>query len=299
MIEKDIYPCPRCPDVNLTKKFALRKKLRHWSCKKCKGVMLNVDDINKLPFIGSRIIKKHNIEKFLGSGDIGTLRCGTCTSKMNEIHIVCKKNDKHYHPVETATAITAGAILGIGALFVSLIFPPASLTGHMLAKRQHKKIKEMKLRSKEIEIITIDGCSRCSSFWFDGGELRRLYRAKILKKYSGMNNKDLNKFKMDAEKNYSDIAGFTSKDDKIEWENISSPKKGKAVTKPLPEGKIVGKFIGKDTPSEGMMILNRKTNKWDFIREGKIIGKDTPSEGVMTLNKKTKKWDFVPKSKDN
>ena len=48
-----------------------------------------------------------------------------------------------------------------------------------------------------------------------------------------------------------------------------------------------------------MMILNRKTNKWDFIREGKIIGKDTPSEGVMTLNKKTKKWDFVPKSKDN
>ena len=24
--------------------------------------MLNVDDINKLPFIGSRIIKKHNLE---------------------------------------------------------------------------------------------------------------------------------------------------------------------------------------------------------------------------------------------
>ena len=87
-IEREAYPCPRCSSVNLTKKFALRKKLRHWSCKKCKGVMLNIDDINKLPFIGSRIIKKHNIEKFLGSGDIGTLRCGTCSSKMNEIHIV-------------------------------------------------------------------------------------------------------------------------------------------------------------------------------------------------------------------
>ena len=62
MNESEVYPCPRCSGVNLTKKFALRKKLRHWSCKKCKGIMLSVDDINKLPFIGSRIIKKHNIE---------------------------------------------------------------------------------------------------------------------------------------------------------------------------------------------------------------------------------------------
>ena len=268
MIEREAYPCPRCSSVNLTKKFALRKKLRHWSCKKCKGVMLNIDDINKLPFIGSRIIKKHNIEKFLGSGDIGTLRCGTCSSKMNEIHIVCKKNYKHLHPVEKVTAITAGAILGIGALFISLIFPPAQLAGDMLgpvaAKRQHEKNKEMKLRSKEIEIISIDGCSRCSSFWFDGGELRRLYRAKILKKYSGLNNEDLNKFKMDAEKNYNDIAGFTSKDDKIEWENIYSPQIENIKNERLPEGKIVGKIIGKNTPSEGLMVYNEETEKWDF-----------------------------------
>ena len=231
--------------------------------------MLNIDDINKLPFIGSRIIKKHNIEKFLGSGDTGTLRCGTCSSKMNEIHIVCKKNYKHLHPVEKATAITAGAILGIGALFISLIFPPAQLAGDMLgpmaAKRQREKNKEMKLRSKEIEIISIDGCSRCSSFWFDGGELRRLYRAKILKKYSGLNKEDLNKFKMDTEKNYNDIAGFTSKDDKIEWENIYSPKKENIKNEQLPEGKIVGKIIEKDTPSEGMLILNKETDKWEFV----------------------------------
>jgi len=299
MIESEAYPCPRCSGVNLTKKFAIRKKFRHWECKQCKGVMLNVDDINKLPFIGSRIIKKHNLEKFLGSGDIGTLRCGTCSSKMNEIHIVCKKNDKHMHPVEMATAITAGAILGIGALFVSIIFPPAHLAGHILAKHQNKKNKEMKLKSKEIEIITIDGCSRCSSFWFDGGELRRLYRAKILKKYSGMTNEDLKQFRIDSEKNYANLVGFTSKEDKIEWENISSNEKEEIKNKPLPEGKIVSKIIGKDTPSEGKLILNKKTNKWDFIREGKIIGKGTPSEGMMILNKKTNKWDFIPKSKNN
>ena len=49
--------------------------------------MLSVDDINKLPFIGSRIIKKHNLENLLGTGDVGSLRCGSCSAKMNEIHI--------------------------------------------------------------------------------------------------------------------------------------------------------------------------------------------------------------------
>lgn len=274
MIEKEAYPCPRCSGVNLTKKFALRKKFRHWLCKQCKGVMLDVDDINKLPFIGSRIIKKHNIEKFLGTGDIGALRCGTCSSKMNEIHIVCKKHDKHRHPVEKAAEISAGVILGIGAIFIAMIFPPVHLAGDILGsvavKREREKKeselakKEMKLTSKEIEIITIDGCSSCSSFWFDGGELQRLYRAKILQKYSGLNNEDLNKFKMDAEKNYNDIVGFTSKDDKIEWENISSHGKEDIENKSLPEGKIVGKIIGKNTPSEGLMVYNEETKKWDF-----------------------------------
>ena len=289
MIEKDIYPCPRCLDVNLTKKFALRKKLRHWSCKKCKGVMLNVDDINKLPLIGSRIIKKHKLEDLLGSGDIGLLRCASCRANMSEIHIVCKKHDKHSHPVEKAAEITAMGAL----LLLALIFPPAGVIFNDIEKDNRKK----KLREKEIEIITIDGCSNCSSFWFDGGELRRLNRAKILKKYSGMKKDDLKQFQKNAEKNYSKIAGFTSKENKVEWENISSHGKEDIENKSLPEGKIIGKIIGKNTPSEGLMVYNEETNKWDFIREVKIIGKGTPSEGMMTLNKKTKKWDFIPKSK--
>ena len=39
--------------------------------------------------------------------------------------------------------------------------------------------------------------------------------------------------------------------------------------KSLPEGKIVGDIIEKDTPSEGMLILNKKTNKWDFVPKSK------------------------------
>ena len=275
MIEKDIYPCPRCLDVNLSKKFALRKKLRHWSCKKCKGIMLSVDDINKLPFIGSRIIKKHNIEKFLGSGDIGTLRCASCSSKMNEIHIVCKKHDKHTSPIVNAGKLLAGgaAFIGITSVVMLLIILTEGGIGggpSLISKKGlEKSAEKTRLKKSEVEIVTIDGCTSCKSFWFDEGELERLKVAKILKKYSGLSNEELKKFRIKTEKNYTDLVGFASKETKIEWGKISSPKTQKIKAKSLPEGKIVGDIIEKDTPSEGMLILNKKTNKWDFVPKSK------------------------------
>ena len=283
MNESEVYPCPRCSGVNLTKKFALRKKLRHWSCKKCKGIMLSVDDINKLPFIGSRIIKKHNIEKFLGSGDIGTLRCASCSSKMNEIHIVCKKHDKHTSPIENAGKLLAGgaAFIGITSVVMLLIIltegvigggPSAALGGRPSAKskkRLEKAAEKTRLKKSEVEIVTIDGCTTCKSFWFDEGELEKLKVAKILKKYSGLSNEELKKFRIKTEKNYTDLVGFASKETKIEWGKISSSETQKIKAKPLPEGKIVGDIIEKDTPSEGMLILNKKTNKWDFVPKSK------------------------------
>ena len=35
------------------------------------------------------------------------------------------------------------------------------------------------------------------------------------------------------------------------------------------KGKIVGKVIGKNTPSEGLMIYNEETKKWDFVPNSK------------------------------
>ena len=275
MNESEVYPCPRCSGVNLTKKFALRKKLRHWSCKKCKGIMLSVDDINKLPFIGSRIIKKHNIEKFLGSGDIGTLRCASCSSKMNEIHIVCKKHDKHTSPIVNAGKLLAGgaAFIGITSVVMLLIILTEGGIGggpSLISKKGlEKSAEKTRLKKSEVEIVTIDGCTTCKSFWFDEGELEKLKVAKILKKYSGLSNEELKKFRIKTEKNYTDLVGFASKETKIEWGKISSSETQKIKAKPLPEGKIVGDIIEKDTPSEGMLILNKKTNKWDFVPKSK------------------------------
>ena len=275
MNESEVYPCPRCSGVNLTKKFALRKKLRHWSCKKCKGLMLNVDDINKLPFIGSRIIKKHNLENLLGTGDIGALRCGSCSAKMNEIHIVCKKHDKHTTPIVNAGKILAGgaAFIGITSVVMLLIILTEGAIGggpSLISKKGLEKAAEKnRLKKSEVEIVTIDGCTTCKSFWFDEGELEKLKVAKILKKYSGLSNEELEKFRIKTEKNYTDLVGFASKETKIEWGKISSPKTQKIKAKSLPEGKIVGDIIEKDTPSEGMLILNKKTNKWDFVPKSK------------------------------
>lgn len=237
--------------------------------------MLNVDDINKLPFIGSRIIKKHNLGNLLGTGDMGALRCGSCSAKMNEIHIVCKKHDNHTSPFVNAGKFLAGgvAFIGITSLVMLLIIltEGAGPGGPSpIPKRDPEKdAQNMRLRNSEVEIVTIDGCTACASFWFDGGELERLKVAKILKKYSGLSNEDLKKFTMKTEKNYTDLIGFTSKETKIEWGKIYSPEKGTVAKKPLPEGKIVGEIIGKDTPSKGMMILNKKTNKWDFVPKSK------------------------------
>ena len=244
MNESEVYPCPRCSGVNLTKKFALRKKLRHWSCKKCKGVMLNVDDINKLPFIGSRIIKKHNLENLLGTGDVGSLRCGSCSAKMNEIHIVCKKHDRHSSPIKSVGKVLAGGAAIIGVIFLLVFFAEGGggLPGGSLPKSKEKQKKEAqknKLKKSEVEIVTIDGCNTCASFWFDGGELEKLKVAKILTKYSGMTNEDLKQFRIDSEKRYANLVGFTSKEDKIEWENISSNEKESIKNKPLPELSLI------------------------------------------------------------
>jgi len=234
--------------------------------------MLSVDDINKLPFIGSRIIKKHNLGNLMGTGDIGGLRCGSCSAKMNEIHIVCKKHDKHTHPIKTVGKVLAGGVAIIGVIFLLIFLEGAGPPGGPLPKSkkvQKKEAQKNKLKKSEVEIVTIDGCSTCASFWFDGGELERLKVANILHKYSGMTNEDLEQFRIDSEKSYSNLVGFTSKEDKIEWENISYPETEEIKKKPLPEGKIVGDIIEKDTPSEGMLILNKKTNKWDFIPKSK------------------------------
>lgn len=189
--------------------------------------MLNVDDINKLPFIGSRIIKKHNLEKFLGSGDIGQLKCASCYTKMSEIHIVCKKNDTHSSPIELAGKVVVGGATIVGLMTVicmSIAIGPAigPVPGLGPSRKSKEQQEEEAIKKKlyqgEVEIVTIDGCSTCASFWFDGGELERLKLAKIVSKYSGMSNDEYKKFDKNIESDRDELLGTTSKKDKIEWE---------------------------------------------------------------------------------
>ena len=194
---------------------------------------------------------------------------------MNEIHIVCKKHDKHTSPIVNAGKLLAGgaAFIGITSVVMLLIILTDGGIGggpSLISKKGlEKSAEKTRLKKSEVEIVTIDGCTTCKSFWFDEGELERLKVAKILKKYSGLSNEEFKEFRIKTEKNYTDLVGFASKETKIEWGKISSPKTQKIKAKSLPEGKIVGDIIEKDTPSEGMLILNKKTNKWDFVPKSK------------------------------
>ena len=185
--------------------------------------MLNVDDINKLPFIGSRIIKKHKLEKFLGSGDIGQLKCASCHTKMSEIHIVCKKNDTHTSPLELAGKVVVGGVTIVGlipVIFMMIAIGPLPGLGPSIKSKeqQEEEAIKKKIYEGEVEIVTIDGCSTCASFWFDGGELERLKLAKIVSKYSGMSNDAYKKFDENIENDRDELIGTISKKDKIEWE---------------------------------------------------------------------------------
>ena len=196
---------------------------------------------------------------------------------MNEIHIVCKKHDKHTSPIVNAGKLLAGgaAFIGITSVVMLLIIlteggigggPSAALGGRPSAKskkRLEKAAEKTRLKKSEVEIVTIDGCTTCKSFWFDEGELERLKVAKILKKYSGLSNEEFKEFRIKTEKNYTDLVGFASKETKIEWGKISSPKTQKI---------------------KAIKLISPNINKFKYLIKNEI--KTTPIKPINTKNKK-------------
>ena len=94
--------------------------------------------------------------------------------------------------------------------------PSAAIGGRPSAtskKRLEKAAEKTRLKKSEVEIVTIDGCTTCKSFWFDEGELEKLKVAKILKKYSGLSNEELKKFRIKTEKKLHGFSRFCFKRD--------------------------------------------------------------------------------------
>ena len=77
------YLCPRgCGLLRPYKR--LLKKHRYYHCKQCKGIKLDVDEIQALGFSGKKL-KKNTLENILHRGTPCSLNCPNCTRNMVEI----------------------------------------------------------------------------------------------------------------------------------------------------------------------------------------------------------------------
>ena len=141
-------------------------------CNECDGVKFSVEKLAEgtegmLEKInGTEFEVKDIISGLIRKSKETKLTCPFCNSKMNEIEL---KYDPNH--VDSFQAITGGALRNLGGgdhpifLFLAamlLTVEAMNLTGH-LAKKAAAAVK-----TKTIKTVTIDGCAKCESMWFDG-----------------------------------------------------------------------------------------------------------------------------------
>ena len=146
-----------CGKLRYGRSFQYLKKENQ--CKKCKGLMLSLNEIQKMENSGIKRFNKMRIHKLgetLSSGTPGLLNCPKCSKKMVEIELayneshVAKYVEKPVHqyiPIPFVDMLVGGTIL--------------------LAAAARDKYGE-----NEVKTLTVDGCHHCNIFWFDKGELQ-------------------------------------------------------------------------------------------------------------------------------
>ena len=180
--EEDVYNCPRgCGRLKYGRSLDIMAKTTH--CKKCKGVMLTKDEIQKWEdkrrgVLANNRMKQNNLFALLNSGTTGALDCPKCYIKMKEIHLGYKKSrsksrheERAKNPKSAAGDIALEFLPIIGAL---LHF------GRFIADAR-ADAKKGKLK----KTVTIDGCSSCFTFWFDRGEILQIMGNDVTLEYKG------------------------------------------------------------------------------------------------------------------
>jgi|TARA_B100000809_G_scaffold258447_1_gene301673 Zn-finger nucleic acid-binding protein len=135
------------------------QKYRHYHCKKCKGVKLDVDEIQAMGF-GSKKLKKNTLENILHRGTPCSLNCPNCTRNMVEIALT-------YDEKRVKELIRSPSLLHLPMLIpgVDIVYGPIILL--------YAASLDV-LGKKNVKTVTIDGCQYCSTFWFDKDELQLL-----------------------------------------------------------------------------------------------------------------------------
>lgn len=136
------------------------KKHRHYHCKKCKGLKLDVDEIQAWGLV-SKNFKKNTLDNILHRGTPCSLNCPNCTSNMVEIALTYdEKRVKEF-------LMRSPSLLHLPMLIpgADIVYGPIILI--YAASRDI-------FGKKNVKTVTIDGCQYCSTFWFDKDELQLL-----------------------------------------------------------------------------------------------------------------------------
>jgi len=159
--------CPRgCGKLRYGRSIHYRGKTNN--CKKCKGVMLTLDEIQTFENKGLKSfnkLRKNKLGEKINSGKIGSLDCPKCRKIMFEIELFYKRG-RYMAKQEEATweSVTSPSLgnLVSGIPIIGSIFTAVVVTTDLAADLKHGKLDKS---------VTIDACPSCFIFWFDKTEL--------------------------------------------------------------------------------------------------------------------------------
>ena len=180
--EENVHNCPRgCGPLKHGRSMDIMAKTTH--CKKCKGVMLTKDEIQKWENkrgigLANNKMRQNNLFALLNSGTTGTLDCPKCHVKMKEIHLGYKKSRSMSRQEE----IAKDPKKAIGQFGLEIIPVIGALIhfGRFIADVS-ADVNKGKLK----KTVTIDGCSSCFTFWFDRGEIIQIIGNDVTLEYKG------------------------------------------------------------------------------------------------------------------
>ena len=174
--------CPRgCGPLKYGRSIDIMAKTTH--CKKCKGVMLTKDEIQKWENkrgigLANNKMRQNNLFALLNSGTTGPLDCPKCHIKMKEIHLGYKKSrtmSRHEEIAKNPKKVTGEIALEILPIIGALIH-----FGRFIAE-----VRSDAKKGKLKKTVTIDGCSSCFTFWFDRGEILQIIGNDVTLEYKG------------------------------------------------------------------------------------------------------------------
>jgi len=158
--------CPRgCGKLRYGRSIHYRGKTNN--CKKCKGVMLTLDEIQTFENKGLKSfnkLRKNKLGEKINSGKIGSLDCPKCRKIMVEIELFYKRG-RHMAKQEEATwkSVTSPNLGNlVSAIPIIWVIEPIL---DLASDLKHGKLDKS---------VAIDACPSCFIFWFDKTELMRV-----------------------------------------------------------------------------------------------------------------------------